>query len=249
MTGVTSLPHARRAGRPGAMPASRIARMRRGLLVAVLCLAGGYAAAAEVVGSPEVPGTFGKLAKPWWGCPKIAGVYAWPPVEGGLSPRPEAAAGGAQLARLAGLTLSEGGYLWLADSDARKHLVMRAIRLPQHPRDFVGIPDRGWKQKTLFNAEHGCEGGWLVIEEHEHSHPAADGWYGGEARIQLRLAPLADGGLAIGQRLRVTGRTGTIGWGDARILTLPAEDRVYWHWAKLRRVADTGDAVDIDYGR
>ena len=77
------------------LPAVRVVRMRRALLVAVLCLGGGFAEAAEVIGLPDVPGTFGKVAKPWRGCPKIAGVYAWPPVEGRLSPRPESAASGA----------------------------------------------------------------------------------------------------------------------------------------------------------
>lgn len=37
--------------------------------------------------------------------------------------------------------------------------------------------------------------------------------------------------------------------GDTKLITLPASDRVSWHGVKLRRIADPGDAIAVDYDR
>ncbi|MEO8506501.1 MAG: hypothetical protein ABI593_02620 [Betaproteobacteria bacterium] len=206
------------------------------------------AAAMVAEGSPAMPASFGKPVKPWFGCPKIAGVYAWPPIEGSLAPVPGPVQRG-QFANIAGLQLYTKAYLWLEQPDDRRHLRLRAIAVPNDDKRLrIGNPDRGWKQRTLANSQNACSGGWLVITEVDFSHPSANAWYGGEVLSGMRLMALADGGLAIGQWLRVTNRRSVIAWGEAQLGSLPAEDLVYWHWVKLRRVADSGDAIKVDYG-
>jgi hypothetical protein len=205
-------------------------------------------AATVAEGSPDMPVSFGKPVKPWFGCPKIAGVYAWPPVEGSMAPVPGPGQR-RQFANIAGLQLHANAYLWLEQPDDKRHLRLRAIAVPGDDKSLrIGNPDRGWKQRTLANSQNACDGGWLVITEADFSHPSANASYGGEVMSGLRLMALADGGLAIGQWLRVTKRSGSINWGETRLATLPADDRLYWHWVKLKRVADNGEAIKVDYG-
>lgn len=227
----------------------RLVQLLVSLLVATAWSGAGAATATVVEGSADMPASFGKPVKPWFGCPKIAGVYAWPPVEGALAPIPDGRQRG-QFANIAGLQLHANAYLWLEQPDDKRHLRVRAVAIPVpgDTRHRIGNPDRGWKQRTLFNAQHACDGGWLVIGETDYPHPSANGWYRGEVLSGMRLMALADGGVALGQWLRVTKQTNSVYWGEARLATLPAADRLYWHWVKLKRIADSGDAVKIDYG-
>lgn len=215
------------------------------LLFAFLC----PALAAETFTSEDMPPSFGKAVKPLTGCPSFAGVYEWPAAAGRLAATPGASNAATQDAMIGNLALGLKSFLWLVPPDDGGRLLLRAITVPHDSRTVIGTMNRGWRQKTLAKSQHTCTRGWLIIEEATHTSPGADAWYGGRVLIGTRLVPLEDGHLAMGQWTRVTDRTSSIGWGDTRLLTLPAPDRVYWHWVKLRRIADTGDAIVVDYSR
>jgi hypothetical protein len=212
------------------------------ILAGLAILGSSEASAAKTSDGP--PAEFGAIATPRFGCPRIAGVYAWPPL--GL---PEPASGSARrmpFRQIAGLSLHDPAYLWLAQPDADKHLMLRTIAVPGEA-EVIGLSNRGWRGRKLANSEHHCRRGWLIIDEHEHPRPDADASHGGATTVGFRIAPLADGSLAIGHWVRVSGRKGSISWSDAHIADLPAGDVVMWHWARLRRVADDGSTVEVDY--
>lgn len=224
-----------------------IPRMKRAF-AAFLLLALGTASATEFT-TEDMPPSFGKAVKPWAGCPKFAGVYEWPAVEGRLGAAPGQSNARTQHAMIGDLALGLKAFLWLVPPDDGDRLLLRAITVPHDSRTVIGMMNRGWRQKTLSGSQHTCTRGWLIIEEATHASPSADGWYGGRVLVGTRLVPLEGGDLAVGQWTRVTDRKSSIGWGEAKLLTLPAPDRVYWHWVKLRRVADSGESIVVDYSR
>lgn len=111
-------------------------------------------------------------------------------------------------------------------------------RFGYHPRDWE------WKSKGLANSQWGCKRGWVVLDEISIGLPSAQEWHGGtDVLVGARLGRLADGSLAVGQWMRVTGRTGSIGWGDTVFFTTRSGDRVAWHWQRLERVGASGEGV------
>jgi hypothetical protein len=190
------------------------------------------------------PQAWGALAKPRFGCPKIAGVYAWPPAS---HPEPEPGqAGRMPFRNIAGLPLHSPSYLWLFQPDQKKHLWIKTLAIPRG-NEVIGFNNRGWRSIKLANSQHHCDRGWLIIDEHESSDPGANAAHAGSVLLLFRLVPLANGSLAIGRMTRVSGRGNALYWADAKIIDLPSGALETWHWARLERVADSGDQVGVTY--
>jgi len=217
------------------------------LVVAGLGAASLPATGTEVQGSPEIPGSFGRTEKPWYGCPKVNGVYAWPPAEGKLADAPGPIRKD-PWANLAGLSLPPRAYLWIDTPKDGGSLRLRALKRPLNENAAVGIAER-WSLRTLANSEFNCRGGELRFEEPNTGDAKIKEWYGGTVSSGMRIMALKDGGLALGQWIRVTDRTtSAFSWGDVHRGSVKIEDRLIWHWARLARIASSGESIAIDRG-
>ena len=191
----------------------------------------------ELQGVAKPPPEWGALDISRFGCPDLSGMYQASPADargsrynyGHMWPFPPA---GSMQYWVSGPNDKLKNRLEL-----RARLV-GASRFGYHPRDWE------WKSKGLANSQWGCKRGWVVLEEISIGLPSAQEWHGGtDVLVGARLGRLADGSLAVGQWMRVTGRTGSIGWGDTVFFTTRSGDRVAWHWQKLERVGASGEGV------
>ena len=83
-----------------------------------------------------------------------------------------------------------------------------------------------------------------MLSESSIGLPSVTQWHGGtDVLVGARLGRFADGSLAIGQWTRVSGRSGSIGWGDTSFLMRRKGDRVVWHWKKLARIGASGEGI------
>lgn len=174
------------------------------------------------------------------GCPDVTGVYAWPFIEGraqGFDERGIYARNGA--AEFFGLTLPDRGEVEIRALSNRKGQGLHFIA-----RQAEEAPQRGWApvrrqppthQRFLDERIH-CANGWLVVDEYPLPDVKAREQHGSTVRVGAKLAPLADGGLAIGQWLRVTDLHGSLfRWGDVSVGSVRQPDRVEWSWSRYQR--------------
>ena len=191
----------------------------------------------EVGGSDRPPAAWGALEMRRFGCTDVSGLYEAAPAEvrdaqarhGSMWPFPP---GGGMQYWISGPSTGTKG------------------RLVLHTRPIgplrVGYPTRDaeWRSRRLANSEWTCKSGWIVLSESSIGLPSVTQWHGGsDVRVGARLGRFADGSLAVGQWTRVTGRGGSIGWGDTTFLKLPDGDRVVWHWQKLARIGAGDEAA------
>lgn len=193
----------------------------------------------------EPPPEFGAIRKTRFGCPQFAGVYEWPPMNA-EEPRPGQAGRRFFHNNIAGLSLHEPSYLWFQQPDDRKHLLVQTLAVPR-PRERIAMHLQYWQSKLLANSQHHCSGGWLIIDEHDLPIAGLAASYGGPTRVEFRIVPLADGNLAIGQRINTRVGGSGLYWADAKIVDLPAGRRHLWSWARLKRVADDGKDIRVEY--
>lgn len=194
----------------------------------------------DTSGTEDPPASFGKLDKPWVGCPKIPGVYAWPPIEGGLGGRPVPGRRGPPVYQITsgGLVLSSPFYVAFEPPNDKRRVLVKIALVPAQSPEPVTSSAIPWKRHTYANSEYSCSRGWLIIGGNDVTE--ADSWYGGgKMATQLRVAPLASGDLAVGRSVRLSEQSGHLfSWGDQHAGRVPLGDRVYWRWARLRRVTE-----------
>jgi hypothetical protein len=194
----------------------------------------------EVIGSPEMPDSYGRIDQPVLGCPDLGGLYAWPPAEGhpfGYLPNLRRDKFGSFL----DLPLYREAHVW-AEGPGRKaahEFTLRTRMINRDSRVHISALTGEWSYRVFSG--YSCKGGAVVIPEEELPQLNAPEWFGGKkVAAGARLARLADGSLAVGQWVRVSGRTGAVGWGNQTWFTYRIADRVYWYWTRLARVGATG---------
>jgi hypothetical protein len=211
--------------------------VRAALAVALLVLAA-CKPAAEVTGSPEPPDSFGKVATAARGCPDVSGVYAWPFVAGPAQGFNED--GGYRrngYAEFFGLTMPEQGELEIRPLANRKgqglHFIARPIEKPisRTPQRVQPPTHQRFGDERIH-----CKGGWVMVEEYDLPQAGARAEYGPKVRVGAKLAPLANGDLAIGQWLRVTERKASwFTWGEQSVGDRRLADRIEWFWSRYQR--------------
>jgi hypothetical protein len=227
--------------------------MRVAALVAVMtlvALAGCSGRPDDLVrGSDSPPADFGTAETPWRGCASVAGLYAWPPIQGEADDGRDA-----RLGRLlpillpTGLSLHHEGQIWVDDRSVFR-LSSRLVN--RDPNRGIRALTTEWGYQEIFNIR--CDDGrWAWTAETPDEVELRAGIYGarmanaGAESISggLQLVPMTDGRLAIGQwerlRFRADGREGPPEAGESR---LDPPDRVTWHWSLLERLGDTGEGV------
>jgi hypothetical protein len=191
----------------------------------------------EVTGSPQPPASFGAVAKTA-GCPKLAGVFEWPQVEG--APQGYKEGGLLRAPRSApeffGLTLARQGTLTVHDpgEDGKKRL-----RIDSRVTDARFNDARRFSRREFMDDEFRCEHGWVVTSEYPHPRLEARDEYGGPISMGAKLATLADGDLAVGQWMRKHGgKHSLFEWGGigSRGAWIPYADTVTWYWSRYRRI-------------
>lgn len=209
--------------------------------------AGALAGCGQVEGRDTPPPEFGAFDKPWFGCPEVAGVYVWPPVEGQTfeeDRRPNAAAS----REVVGVVVYPRGRfgLRLKGRGAPFTAVFKEWHSDtSEPR----LSDSGWGYAEWGATEWACTRGYLETDEAllkpptrlstpspypAEDNPRADGR---RTTVAWRLTRLADGALALGMRTHATGcKESVSGWGGQSMGEVSAPDRTTWQWAKLTRV-------------
>lgn len=217
-----------------------------------LCLLAGAAAlagCAQVEGSDAPPPGFGPLGKPWFGCPDIAAVYVWPPVEGETfagDRRPHAAASRA----IVGVTVYPHGRLGIRmPGRGRPLTALFRDRSDDEAAPEPGLADPGWGYAEWGAAEWSCTRGYLDTGEVDLTPPARlaglgpspaeaqPGTDGRRSTVSWRLTRLADGSLALGLCTRHRGGSRSLlAWGDQSAGRWPEPELTTWQWSRLRRV-------------
>lgn len=184
----------------------------------------------EVSGLPKPPPSFGGLKGALIGCPSMAGLYAWPPVDGeyanGMATNRGPWDGGRPV------PVSRGSMqIKVEQTGARVTVRSRDIG----PGSLPSGQARNWSYAEYGIAQFKCHGNMLEFEEVEYGDAAN---YGGRgARRGFTLARLKDGALAVGIKTIATGRTASIfSWGDQSAGDYNAPDKVYWSWSKLQNL-------------
>lgn len=207
---------------------------------------GGCTFKDEVIGSPEMPASFGKTDKPWLGCPDLGGLYTWPPTEGhafGYLSNGRKDKFGSFLE----LPLHPEAQIWVQGPGrkAAHEVALRSRMINRDPRLRIRSLTEEWGYRLV--SDYKCSSGVVIFPEQELTQPGAPEWYGGKnVAAGARLSLLADGSLAVGQWVRVSGRTGSVGWGGQSWFTYPMPDRVKWYWTRLARIGPTGANVPPD---
>lgn len=204
----------------------------------------------EVSGSEEMPAAFGTVASPARGCPDLEGLYAWPWADG----RPFGYVTPTQPDKFGSfldIPLYDDAQIWISGpGESAERMTLRSRMVNTDPNMRIRSLTTEWSYREHTNTEFSCDDGWVELPEQPVTGDSVAYWYGGAGvKVSARLATLADGSLVVGQRLRVWGRTNSIGFNNGRQVTFPAPDRVRWHWTRLARVGPTGrDAPAMDAG-
>lgn len=197
-------------------------------LAALCCLALLAACGPEVSGSPEPPKEFGAVESKLLGCPSMAGLYAWPPVDG-------------EYAKFipTNRTPWDGGrpvpvyrgnmQIKVEQSGSRVTVRSRMIR----PDSVRSSEAREWAYVEYGVAQFSCKSGMLVFEEVPAGNAAN---YGGtDAKRGFTLARMKDGSLAVGIKTTSMGRSDSIySWGGQSYGSYGAPDKVFWSWSRLK---------------
>lgn len=184
-----------------------------------------------------MPSSYGQFSRTASRCPDPSGLYAWPPID---HPTPAVQATG-QYGNAAKTFLGEPIYreaqIWIKApvGATQGTLEVRTRMVNRDPRYRVGDLSQEWSVGTV---SFHCAGRWLVWDK-----LASDGEYQHSGRMAL----LADDSLAIGQAARAGGQRGPLfSWGGQSYGDVALPDKVGVGWARLRRIAPTGQDVPAD---
>jgi hypothetical protein len=204
-------------------------RPRFALILAIAPLFAGCGGEALI--EAQVPSEFPAPVERWRGCPEVSGLYAWPPAQGRARVSLiEPPAPGPRLDDLEPLVapLHTESQVWVDASEQTPGLVVRTRMVNRDPNYLNRRLTTEWSYHELGRSDLGCDGTWLEFAT-DVTDPAVVAHYGTPSLAAgVRFARLPDGGLLIGQWLRI-------------------DQRIEWHWSRLARVADTGrDAPPVD---
>jgi hypothetical protein len=196
-------------------------------LSALCCLPLLAACGPEVSGSPEPPKEFGAVQGKLLGCPSMAGLYAWPPVEG-------------EYAKFfpTNRTPWDGGRpvpvyprkMQIKVEETGSRVTVRARVIGE--ASMKSSEARDWGYVEYGVAQYSCKSGMLVFEELPVGNAAN---YGGtDAKRGFTLAKMKDGSLAVGIKTTAMGRSGSFfSWGGQSYGSYGAPDKVFWSWSRL----------------
>ena len=187
-------------------------------------------------GPPSPPEDFGPQDTDFFGCPSMAGMYAWPPEAGeysnGINSNEQPWPG------MLPVPIGRGRMqVWALEEGRRLTLLSRDT-----PAD--GNTDPGLRRAWGYSEHEGlkCRSDMLDADDEELDPDAHDYGCAG-LRRGFRLARMADGALAVGIRtVAYDCRESITVWGDASVGDVKIPDQVYWKWSKLRRIGEATPA-------
>lgn len=237
-----------RVGAP--RPGQDRARLRHAAILLVAVAASSLQACRplqkpEVRGSEKLPAEFGHVVARPSGCPDLGGLYAWPWAQGQpfgyrKSGRPD------KYGDFIGMPLHAEAQVWVEGpaNERAGEFWVRTRKVNRNPRVSISSLTREWSYQVRTGDEYSCSHGWVELPEIDLEGDSVAYWFGGKGvKVSGRVARVTDGSLVVGQRVRVWGRTNSVGWGDVTYGTFPAPDRVSWYWTRLERIGPTGDGV------
>ena len=192
----------------------------------------------HVHGTPSPPDDFGSQDTDFFGCPSMAGMYAWPPEAGeysnGIASNKEPWPG------MLPVPIGRGRMqVWALEEGQRLTLLSR--NTPADGNTDPG-PRRGWGYSEHDGLK--CRSDMLDADDEEISDTGNEYGCGG-LRRGFRLARMEDGALAVGIRTVAYGcRDSIVTWGDKSAGDISVADKVYWRWSKLRRIGDGTPSPD-----
>lgn len=199
----------------------------------------------EIRGTPDPPPAFGQIERPWFGCPDLSGLYAWPADAG--QPFGYRRDGKAEdFSDFLGLPRYPQAQIWIEGPATAHALVLRTRLINRNPRLQIRSLTSQWSRHQFDSGDYRCHNGAVILAERDLDEQKARAWSSHRVRIGAQLLRLEDGSLAVGQSLREWGRVTPFGWGDRSFFHLKAPDRVSWYWSRLRRLGPTGEGLPPD---
>jgi hypothetical protein len=201
-----------------------------------------------VKGSDVPPAEFGALQKDRSDCPNLEGLYAWPWAQGqpfGYRTPTQRDKFGDFL----GMSLEAESQVWVSGPAGTnpEELTLRTRMVNRNPNMRIGSLTTEWGYQIFNRLEFRCEDGWAELPEVDLQGDSVAYWYGGRgAKVSARLGLMADGSLAVGQKLRVWGRGNA---GNNTVATINAKygpDKITWYWTRLSRIGPTGKDAPPD---
>lgn len=212
----------------------------------LICAAGLSGCMRDTVhGSAEPPASFGKVAGNLIGCADVAGVYAWPPVQGrtrahSLTMERLRAGGGLDPIKV---SLFAESQIWLSGVTEGRALAART-RMASAKLIANGALSDHWTTTLVSRAALFCSGAWIALDGETIVKDSPDRSGRKESFSEgLKMARLADGSLVVGQWVRLAGRRESISVFGTELANFPASDVVNWDWARLARVSDNGNTA------
>ena len=211
--------------------------------LASLTLASGIAwglagCGGKTTGSSSPPASFGALAKPLIGCPDIAGVYAWPPVDG-FSYHQANRGGYVDPQKVVGVNVYPRGHFGIR-LNGRGSPMTALFKSARSNAPTPRLSDREWSYSEWGALQWHCSFGYVETDEVETEPSRGDAEPADPSdkhTVLWRLTRLADGSLALGRRsYRPGGQQPLFSWSDKSVGSMPAPDRTAWTWSKLEPV-------------
>lgn len=161
------------------------------------------------------------------GCPSVAGLYAWPPVDGEYAkffPSNRAIWDDGRPVRVYPRQMQIK-----VEQDSLRVTVRSRVIDAKSPKSGVA---RDWAFVEYSTKQFSCKSGMLVFEELPAGN--AQNYGGTDAKRGFTLTRMTDGSLAVGIKTTAMGRSGSLySWGGQSYGSYGAPDKVFWSWSKL----------------
>ena len=220
-------------------------RRRRAVIAIALCLGlAGCDMLTEVPDTSNMPEVFGKLESKFIGCADVVGLYAWPPTLG-KAYVPSDSRGNQNFL---GVPTFNKAQIWIKGPYKSGPQMTVLSRMVNTNPNYHNSLTREWSYQDYEKNQTHCKGGWLVLPDVPNEDPSEPKNYAAKRLVMGgKIGRLKDGGLVVGQRVTVSGQTGSyFSWGGQSYGSYKVADHDIWYWTKLERIGPTGEGVKPD---
>lgn len=212
--------------------------------IAVCLGLGGCDMLTDVPDTSKMPVIYGDLESKLIGCADVVGLYAWPPTLG-KAYAPIASRGNQNYL---GVPTYNKAQIWVRGPHKSGPQMTVLSRMVNTNPDYHNSLTREWSYQDYFKNEIQCKGGWIVLPDVPNEDPVELKNFAAKRLVMGgKIGRLKDGGLAVGQRVTVSGQTGSyFAWGGQSYGSYAKADHDVWYWTKLVRIGPTGEGVKPD---
>lgn len=199
---------------------------------------------SEVPDTSTMPEVFGKLESKFIGCADVVGLYAWPPTLG-KAYVPSHSRGNQNFLGVPTFTKAQ---IWIKGPYKSGPQMTVLSRMVNTNPDYHNGLAREWSYADYDKNQLHCTGGWVVLPDVPNENASELRNYAAKRLVMGgKIGRLKGGGLAVGQKVTVSGQTGSyFSWGGQSYGSYNVADHDIWYWTKLERIGPTGEGVKPD---